>query len=78
MLKVFDPDRPARVPEAGILDRLDSAAEHLRAKGTDGAQIGAALKRLIHSPAVALLVSLTPNKADDAALELLKSLFPAA
>lgn len=59
-----------------ILDRLENLLKGLN--GTNEAEIGATLKRLIHSPVVALLVKLSPNKADDAALELLKGLFPAA
>jgi hypothetical protein len=39
---------------------------------------GALLKKLIHSNAVALFVKLTPNKADDAVLDVLKGLFPAS
>lgn len=77
MLKVFDPTGPG--PAAtGLLDRLDHVAVQLTAAGKAEGDVAAALKRLIHSPAVALLVALTPNKADDAALELLKALFPAA
>ena len=66
-------------PQAGgLLDRLDETAARLVAAGKANGDVGAAIKRLIHSPAVALLVRLSPTPADDAVLELLKSLFPAA
>ena len=61
-----------------MLEKIEAAIERLKAKGATEAEIGAVLRKLIHGPLVALLVSLTPNKADDAALELLKALFPVA
>lgn len=60
-----------------IIDRIEQAVARLRERGVADGDIAAAVKRLVHSPAVTLLVALTPNKADDAALEILKALFPA-
>ncbi len=80
MLSIFDPTKPKVTGPVtvDILDRLDDAVAKAVTAGKASGDIAAALKRIIHSPAVALLVTLTPNKADDAALELLKALFPAA
>lgn len=79
MLSIFDPTKPATQPlTVGLLDRLDDAVERAKTAGKGQAEVGGALRRLIHSPAVALLVRLSPTPADDAALELLKALFPAA
>ena len=35
-----------------------------------------ALAKLVHSPLTAMLVQLSPNKVDDAVLEILKGLVP--
>lgn len=82
MLKVFDPSalQPAfaQTGAGGLLERLEDAVRDATTAGKGEVEVGAALKRLIHSPVTALLVKLTPNPADDAALELLRSLFPAA
>lgn len=76
MLTTFPPGKTGPIA-AGLLDRLDEIASRLATAGKANEEVGAALKRLIHSPAVALLVRLSPTPADDAVLELLKSLFPA-
>lgn len=60
-----------------MLDVLQAAIKRLLDKGASPEDIGAAIRRVIHGPAIALLVSLTKSKVDDAALELLKALFPA-
>lgn len=60
-----------------VLERLETAMKNLKARGVSDGDIAQALKKIVHSPAVALLVALTPNKVDDAALEMLKALFPA-
>lgn len=59
-----------------VLDRIEQAITNLKARGASELTIVGAIRAVIHSPAVALLVTLTPNKADDATLELLKALFP--
>lgn len=60
-----------------MLDRIEDAIAKLRAKRVAEGDIASALGKIIHSPAVALLVSITPNKVDDAVLEILKGLVPA-
>jgi hypothetical protein len=61
-----------------ILERIDTLLAGLQGKGLTNGDVATALKKLIHSRAVGLLVTLSPNKADDAVLELLKGLFPAS
>jgi len=59
-----------------LLDRILKFAERLRASGGNDQSQGELLRRLIHSPLIELAVRSTPNKADDAALMLLRELFP--
>ena len=60
-----------------MFDLNESTVSKLRAKGTNELDLAAAIRKVIHSPLTALLVALTPTKADDTALEILKGLFPA-
>jgi hypothetical protein len=57
-----------------ILDLLRKLFDRLKAGGLGD---GEALARVIHSPLVGLLVGLSPNKADDMILDILKGLVPA-
>lgn len=60
-----------------MLSRLEELLKKLRSGGVADGEARTVIARLIHSPVTALLVQLTPNKADDAVLEILKSLVPA-
>jgi hypothetical protein len=60
-----------------MLDRLNEILDRLKAKGIGEGEAVKIVQKLIHSPLVALLVKLSPNKADDTILELLKSFVPA-
>lgn|GEM_PF-4650191 len=61
-----------------ILDRIEGLIGALGQRGVADGEIASTVKKLIHSPALALFVKLTPNKADDAVLDVLKGLFPAS
>jgi hypothetical protein len=66
----------AERPVADLIDRVEQAVARLKARGVADGEVAAVVRRIVHSPAVAMLVRLTPNPADDAALEILKALFP--
>lgn len=74
--RTADPQAP--LPSSPLLKRLEDTLAALRKRGMKDADLKATFTRILHSPALALLVKLTPNSADNAALELLKVLFPAA
>lgn len=59
-----------------MLKKLEELLAKLRAGQLGDGEIGKILAQFVHSPAVALIVGLTPNKADDAVLEILKSIVP--
>ncbi len=59
-----------------VLQQIGEVIARLKSRGATDGEILAAIKAFIHSPVVALLVGATPNKTDDAILEVLKTLFP--
>lgn len=63
---------------SALLDTMEKLAQRVKSGQIKEADAGAFIRRLVNSPAVALLVKLTPNPVDDIALEFLKGLFPAA
>jgi hypothetical protein len=69
----------ARDPLDGsaLFARLEAVVERMRKSGAADAELASALRRLVHSPLVAVAVRMTPNKVDDFALAVLKELFPA-
>lgn len=58
-----------------FLERLLAIVEKLRSGNLAGGELPL-IRRLIHSPLAELLVGISPNKADDMILELLRSLIP--
>ena len=60
-----------------LLSRVLDLVAKLKAGGAEAPKIAELVRTLVHGPLVALAVALTPNKADDAVLELLQGLFPA-
>ncbi len=61
-----------------VLNRLEEVFARAKARNVGEGEIIVAVKKVIHSPLVALLVKATPNAVDDVVLETLKALFPLA
>ena len=61
-----------------LLDALERLTDRVKSGKLTEASATAFVRRLVNSPAVALLVKMTPNPVDDVALEFLKGLFPPA
>lgn len=59
-----------------ILDALNRLLERLRAGGGTSAEQLPIIRKFVHSPIVALLVQLSPNKYDDMILQMLKDMLP--
>ena len=59
-----------------MFDKILLLHEKLEALKFGDGKLVEALTKLVHSPLVALAVRVSPNKADDAILEVLKTLFP--
>lgn len=61
-----------------LIEKLEAAVQKARASGVADSDLFGKVKKLIHSPLLALLVKLSPTTADDAVLDILRSLFPLA
>ena len=59
-----------------MLEKIENIIDRLRQRGVGDGKIIEIITRVIHSPAVELIVKLTPNTVDDAVLEILQSLIP--
>lgn len=59
-----------------LQQRLEAAKARFASAGLSEAEVGAALRRLLHSRLLSLAVGLTGNQVDDRVLRLLKELFP--
>lgn len=61
-----------------VLDLIDKLAERVKDGKVSRDDAGGFLRRLIHGPALALVVQLTPTPLDDLALEFLRGAIPKA
>ena len=61
---------------SSLLDLVENVAKQVSANKVSAGNGQAFLKRIIHGPALALVVKLTPNPLDDLALEFFKSVIP--
>jgi hypothetical protein len=59
-----------------FLDLVEGVAERVEKKKLTANDAGVFLRRLVHGPALGLLVQLTPTPLDDLGLDLLRKVLP--
>lgn len=62
---------------SALLDVMDKLAARVADGRVSEADAGAFVRRVLHGPALALVVRLTPTPLDDLALEFLRAAIPA-